>query len=303
VSWDILGLGSATVDDFLYVPFFPLPDTKMEVLDSQRQGGGLTATALVAAARLGAHCAFGGVLGDDEISRWVEADLQREGLDTSLVVRHPDAQPIHAVIIVEQAQHTRTILYSVKGRVGADDHEPSADVIRAARVLFVDDFGIPGHIRAAKIAQEADIPIVGDFERDQSTHLPDLVALVDHLILSAGFVARYTGINDPQAAGRHLWHERRAAVVITCGVEGCWFTIDGQKVQHQPAFQVEAVDTTGCGDVFHGAYAAALTWVLSVEERIRFASAAAALKATQPGGRQGIPTREQVELFLRRFPD
>lgn len=300
MNWDVLGLGSSTVDDFLYVPSFPAADTKMEVLHSQRQGGGLTATALVAAARLGMRCAFAGVLGDDEISRWVEADLQREGLDTSLVVRHPDARPIHAVIIVEQAQHTRTILYSIKGRVGADEFQPSAEVIRSARVLFVDDFGIPGHIRAAKIAREANIPIVGDFERDQTPLLPDLLALVDHVILSAGFVSRYAGVNDPIQAARHLWHDGRAAVVVTGGESGCWFTTDGQSVQYQPAFRVEAVDTTGCGDVFHGAYAAALNWNMPVEERIRFASAAAALKATQPGGRQGIPTREQVESFLRQ---
>lgn len=271
----------------------------MQVLHSQRQGGGLTATALVAATRLGARCAFAGLLGDDDISRWVEADLQREGLDTSQAVRHPDARPIHAVIIVEQQQQTRTILYSLKGLVGADESAPSAEVIRSARVLFVDDFGIAGHIRAAKIARDAGMPIVGDFEREKEPLLPELIQLVDHLILSAGFVERFAGISDPEAAVRHLWHDRRAAVIVTGGVEGSWYTTDGQTVVHQPAFPVKAVDTTGCGDVFHGAYAAALNWGMPIADRVRFASAAAALKATQPGGRQGIPTRAQVEAFLR----
>ncbi|MEZ4670361.1 MAG: PfkB family carbohydrate kinase [Anaerolineae bacterium] len=297
--WDVLGLGSSTVDDFLYVPIYPQPDTKMEVEDSQRYGGGLTATALVAAARLGARAAFGGLLGDDEISRWVETDLQREGVDTSLVVRHPDARPIHAVIVVEETHQTRTILYSLKGQVGADDTRPAADVIRSSGVLFIDDFGIPGQIRAATIAREAGIPVVGDFEREASPRIPELIDLVDHLILSIGFTERYTHIREPEAALRHLWNETRAVVVLTAGTHGCWYSTDGRQVQHQPAFAVKAVDTTGCGDVFHGAYAAALNWDMSTAERIRFASAAAALKATQPGGRRGIPTRDMTEAFLK----
>src|SRR5436190_18268931 len=99
-GWDILGLGSATVDDFYYVPHFPIPDTKVEILSSERQGGGLTATALVAATRLGVRCAYGGALGTDAISQWVEQDLEHEGIDVSLVTHHEDAHPIHAHVIV-----------------------------------------------------------------------------------------------------------------------------------------------------------------------------------------------------------
>jgi sugar/nucleoside kinase (ribokinase family) len=299
IRWDVLGLGSATVDDLLYVDSFPTPDTKMPAQSIQRHGGGLTATGLVAVARLGARAAFAGVLGHDETSRWVEDDLKREGVDVSQVVHYEDAKPIHAVIIVEQEKRTRTILYAIPGRVGADEHRPSEDIIRSTRVLYVDDFGMAGHIRAAKIARREGIPIVGDFEREQTPRLPELIDLVDHLIVSAGFAARYAGLTDPTEAARKLWHDRRAMVAVTCGEEGSWYYTGEGKPRQQPAFHVAVVDTTGCGDVFHGAYAAALTWDMSLEERIRFASATAALKATQPGGRQGIPGREQVQAFLR----
>lgn len=301
-GWDVLGLGSATVDDFLYVPHFPAPDTKLQVLHTERQGGGLTATALVAAVRLGARAGFAGMLGSDEISRWVEQDLAREGVDVSPVVRRADAQPIHAVIIVEQAQHTRTILYSVNGCIGADDDAPDEATLRAARVLFIDDFGSVGNLRAVRIARAAGIPVVADFERgDGSAAFEDVLPLVDHLILGARFAAQLTGEAAPDRATVRLWREARALVAVTCGAAGCWYLTgaDGRPV-HQPAFPVEAVDTTGCGDVFHGAYAAALNWEMSAAERIRFASAAAALKATQPGGRKGIPTRAQVEAMLRQ---
>ena len=127
-----------------------------------------------------------------------------------------------------------------------------------------------------------------------------LLDLADHLIVSHSFAQQLTNSADPVEAAKSLWSEGRAAVVITCGAEGAWFLTEGEKVQHQPAFKVKVVDTTGCGDVFHGVYAAMLARGANPAERIRFASAAAALKATQPGGQAGIPTRSAVELFLQQ---
>jgi ribokinase len=166
--------------------------------------------------------------------------------------------------------------------------------------LLVDRFGIPGMIRAARIARAAGIPVVADFE---SSHLPrfaELLALVDHLIVSENFARHLTKAKSPARAAAKLWHQERSAVVVTCGAAGCWF-VDARTKQARPvpAFRVKAIDTTGCGDVFHGAYAAALARGMSLEERLRFASAAAALKATQHGGQAGIPTLSKVNSFLR----
>jgi ribokinase len=139
--------------------------------------------------------------------------------------------------------------------------------------------------------------VIGDFERPQTPGLPDLLALVDHLIVSQRFALALTGEATPAEAALSLFKAApgRALACVTAGDAGCWYSTDGQQVSHQAAYPVEAVDTTGCGDVFHGAYMVALLDGLPVAERIRFASAAAALKATQPGGRAGIPTRAAVE--------
>jgi sulfofructose kinase len=94
-------------------------------------------------------------------------------------------------------------------------------------------------------------------------------------------------------------------VVVTCGAEGCWY-IDGESIQQphrQKAFAVNAVDTTGCGDVFHGAYAAGLVRGQTLPERIRFASAAAALKALQHGGQPGAPTLPALEKYLQEYQE
>src|SRR5205807_295501 len=111
----------------------------------------------------------------------------------------------------------------------------------------------------------------------------ELLDLVDHLIVSRAFACKLTGKQDAADAVERLWSPQRQVAIVTCGEQGCWFRAAGGPVRHQPAFAVAAVDTTGCGDVFHGAYAALLAQGVALPERIRFATAAAALKAMRPG--------------------
>src|SRR5947209_17323218 len=146
-SYDVLGLGCVAVDDLLYVAAYPAPDAKVQVRRRERQCGGLTATALVAAARLGARCAFAGVLGDDDDSGFVAGALVKEGIDLRHRVRRTAARPIHSTIIVDEGALTRTILFDLSGSAGADPDAPAAEVIRATRVLFVDHYGIEGMTR------------------------------------------------------------------------------------------------------------------------------------------------------------
>jgi len=299
-DYDVLGLGCTAIDDLLYVSAYPAADEKMQVRRRERQCGGLTATAMVAAARLGSRCTFAGVLGDDELSRFVLERFRQEGIETRYVRCRPEARPVHATIIVDQSQNTRTILYDVQGASGAEPDWPADEVILAARVVLVDHFGLEGMIRAARLARGAGIGVVADLENDEHPRFAELLALVDHPILSRDFAAKVTGRSDPAAAARALWTPERKTVAVTCGAAGCWYVDAGRAAEPclQPAFAVEVVDTTGCGDVFHGAYASALARGLDTADRIRFASAAAALKATRPGGQAGIPTRPAVETFL-----
>lgn len=300
-SFDILGFGAVAVDDLLYVKDYPAADTKMQVLRHERHCGGLTATALVAAARLGAHCAYAGVLGTDELSEFAVQCMNSEHINTSHLIRRTEARPVQSTIIVDETRLTRNIFYNLNGAMGADALLPDANVIRAAKVIYIDHIGMEGMLRAAKIAHEADIPLVADLEGDDSPLFAELFSIIDHLILSKEFADKITNEHDPSIAARKLWNEHRDTVIVTCGVEGCWVlnAVDQAPV-HYPAFKVEAVDTTGCGDVFHGAYAAALVKGLGIHERVRFASAAAAIKAQSHGGQAGIPDLDAVELFLQQ---
>lgn len=299
--YDVLGLGCTAVDELLYVESYPPADAKLRVRRRERQCGGLTATALVAAARLGARCAYAGTLGVEEDSQFVIDTFIREGIDVQHALRQRGAHPIRSIIIVDERRHTRNVFYDTTGFVGAAPDAPAARLVRAARVLFVDLWGMDGMVRAARLARARGIPVVGDLERSNAPRFRELLRLVDHLIVPAEFACRFTKARTPAAAAERLWSKDRQAVVVTCGADGCW-SVDGssRRAVRWPAFRVRTVDTTGCGDVFHGAYAAALAKGLSLPERIQWAAAAAALKATQAGGQAGIPTRAAVSAFLRR---
>jgi sulfofructose kinase len=299
--WDVLGFGAVTVDDLIYVDRYPMPDTKVTVLDKQRHGGGLAGTALVAAARLGARAAFAGILGDDELSRYTITEFEREGVDCAPVLHRPEARPIHSIIIVDRTNGQRSILPSFVGVQWRAPEEIPDTLIASCRVLFVDHHAAAAGLRAAELAHRHGIAVVGDIERENEPFVPELMAQVDHLIVGINYATHKTGRADPVTAA-HTLAAGRVCAVVTAGERGCWYAdaACGAEVQYRPAFPVAVVDTTGCGDVFHGAYAASIARGESVSKAVEIASAAAAIKATQPGGRAGIPTRLEVEQFLAK---
>ncbi len=295
---EILGLGAVAMDDLLYVEAYPEANSKVHVLDRERQCGGLTATALVAASRLGCLCAYGGVTGTDDASDFALAVLAGEGVCTDLACRRADRRIYHSTIIVDRFGR-RTLFSDGRDVESVNSSWPDEHIIRSCEVLFVDHTAIPGMIRAARVARSAGIPVVGDLERAESKILPDLMNLIDHLIVPREFARTVTGRTEPGQAAECLWADQRKAVVVTCGENGSWFVEPGLSPTHQPAFRVQVIDTTGCGDVFHGAYAAGLVMGMDLPGRVRLAGAAAALKAARRGGQSGCPTFAEVERLLR----
>jgi ribokinase len=300
-TWDILGFGAVAVDDLLLVDSYPPPDSKMPVREVQREGGGLAGTALVAAARLGARAAYAGVLGDDELSRFTIDGLQREGVDCSQVRRRPDTRPYHSTIIVDLTGGHRTILFTAAGVTSLTPAEVTEELVATCRLLFVDSTVATLGLHVLRLARARGIPVVADLERFSGPEVPELTRQVDHLIVSTGFASQTTGETDPAAMVRALRSSAQTACVVTAGERGCWYMSreTGDAVRHQPACRVQVVDTTGCGDVFHGAYAAAIVRSESVPRAITVATAAAGLKATQPGGRRGIPDWETVARVIQ----
>lgn len=298
-KFDVLGLGAVAVDDLILVDEYPTPDTKVRVRETTREGGGLCGTALVAAARLGARCAYLGVLGEDELSQFTRTQLESEGIDCSKVLYVLEARPHHSTIVVDRVHNTRTIFSDERGAREFPVEQITPEFIGRARVLFVDHTTPLAGRRASQIARELGIPVVADIERLKSPAILELLPLVDHLIVGSRLGRELTGQPAPDAIVRALVRDRVVAVV-TDGARGCWACSaqEPDKVLWTPAFRVQVVDTTGCGDVFHGAYAACLARAEALSMRLQTASACAALKAQQPGGRRGIPDRATIENFL-----
>jgi sugar/nucleoside kinase (ribokinase family) len=294
--FDVLGLGCAAVDDILHVPSYPGVDAKVRVTRRERRSGGLTGNALVAAARLGARCAYGGCLGTDEGSQFIEQEFLREGVNVSCAPRPEGAAVIRSAIVVGDDTGSRNIFYEVEGLIGAHPTLPDEEVIASARVLFIDHYGMAGNLRAARIARAAGRAVVADFEDAGPAPFAKVLELTDHLILSEDAAMRISGKSEASAAAAALWRDERAVVVVTCGAAGCWSVTaeSGRQPRLHPAFAVTCKDSNGCGDVFHGAYAAALAAGRDVDGRIAMASAAAALRAA----RGGFPSRADVEEFL-----
>lgn len=297
---DVLGMGIVTVDDFLYVPEYPAADAKVRVSRRLTQCGGLTGTALVAAARQGAKAAYAGCLGDDELTDFIRQNFEAEGIDTQYVDPKRKTKPIHSTIVVDESAGTRAILFEMPDDIQFGGDWPPESLVESAGVLFIDHYDADRTLRAAQIARSHGIPVVADFERDEGPRFDELLAIADHLILSRNFAAKITAESDPSRMISKLWAPGRAAIIITVGDEGCWHADHSNgPAQHCPAFLVKIVDTTGCGDVFHGAYAASLARNEPLAERIKIASAAAAIKAKSPGGQAGIPSLAAVREFLK----
>ena len=297
MPYDIVGFGVATLDLIMEVSDFPAAGGKRQILSSETHGGGLTATALVAASKLGAKTWYGGALGENERSDTVRKILTGYDVALSDPGLYPkEAEPVFAHVYVDRQTGERTIFWSNLGSVAPIVNDVTIGITLASKCLFVDSFQAKTLLPLYRLAKKHHLPIVGDFETVGDSDEEEALSLVDHLIVPAAFARQYTGQNDPgEAVGRFLKKPGHQVVVVTDGAKGAWFADrENQQVRHQAAYPVEVYDTTGCGDVFHGAYAASLVFGEPLETRIQTAAAAAAIKATRRGGQTGAPTRQEV---------
>jgi sugar/nucleoside kinase (ribokinase family) len=269
-------------------------DTKEAVKARDRQGGGLAGTALVTASRLGVRTAYCGSLGKDDLSQFTLNEFKKEGVDTSQIQFIKNARPIHSTVIVVRSTGTRTIYFDLSGLKQPDIDSITPDLIRKAKVIFVDHTVMEVSIKAGKIARELGIPVVVDCERGNDDQQQELLKWTDHLVIGIEMGKQLSGLSSPEEIVRSLFRRGYKVVVVTVGAHGCYYAISQDEVHYQPALKVFVVDTVGCGDVFHGAYCASLARKLSIPEAIRVATVAAGIKATRPGGRTGIPNWSEV---------
>jgi sulfofructose kinase len=266
-------------------------------------GGGPVGTACVAAARLGARVGYVGVAGNDLVAELKLQSLREGGVDTGRVVIRD--RPETQVVVVYVNAETGERVFSGLRRFGDDpltEAELDREYMTSAAWLHLDGSHIEAAIAAARWMHEAGKQVAIDCGKTDADsvapRLVDLLRNVDVLICGQGFGRALTGHSDPWLAGEAALAFGPHLVVQTEGMAGS-YTVTADERFHTPAFDVEVLDTTGAGDVFHGAYLVGLLREWPLEAVAHFASAVAALKCTHLGGRRGIPTFEATAAFLQ----
>lgn len=291
---DVVGLGIASYDLIGVVGAEPEFGRKQPLAQWIEAGGGPVATALVTLARLGAAAAFIGPVGDDDYGPRILADMQAEGVDTSGAQVRPGGSHV-AFVLAEPGRDRRTVFWHNDPQVFAG-FVPDRARISAARALCLDTHLPDAALTAARWMRAAGGHVMIDAERMRDGTLA-ILPHCDLIVVSERFGREATQLDDPAEAAQALEAQYGVLAAVTCGAQGSWCAHQGELF-HTPAFAVEVLDTTGCGDVFHGALLFALLRGDAVRQAFRFASAVAALKCRAVGGRAGIPRLEEATAWM-----
>ena len=291
---EIIGIGLSVVDQIFVVDVI-----RDDVIYASRyliQGGGLTSTSTAAAARLGARTEMWTRIGDDLNGRFVAEALATEGVDVSRVRPVRGGQTPVCIVKVDPTTAERDFVFFPGAGLEATPLPPLEQVDRA-KCLLVDSHWPEAVLPAALRARRAGVPVITDVEHADD-RLAQLAPQTDVLIVPEQVGAAFCEGEDFGTAVRRLQELGPRRVVVTLGPRGGVFRDGGEGGAYE-AFPVDAVDTTGAGDVFHGAVAYGLCQGWGFDHVLRFAAAAAALNCTRLGGRAGMPTRPQVDALLR----
>ena len=289
-NFKVLGLGQCCLDYIGKIASYPPPDTKCEFSDMVIQGGGPVATALVALSRWGVSCAFAGVLGDDQFGAMIKLSLDDEGIDTGGILVRKGFDSQFAFIAAEPTVGNRTIFWRRPTGSALSPDEIDYRMIRNARVFHTDGIFTEASLAACKAAKEAGVQVVVDAGSLREGML-ELARLSDYFLASATFAEALVGEDKPMDACFKLAELGPRVVGVTLGPKGYVFLDRGRMIR-RPAYPVAAVDTTGCGDVFHAGFIYGLIEKWNVDKCFDFAAWAGAMVSLKLGGRTGIPTLE-----------
>lgn len=294
----IVGIGANVYDTLYVVDEYPTEDTKTCADSVKECGGGPCATGLVAASKLGADCAFIGNYTNDSAGEFLKEDFRKYGVDTSYMMRKEGYQSFRSVLWLSKETTSRTCVF-YRGNVPPTELDQSAEqAIKEAEILMVDGNDLKAAIEGAKIAKANGTKVLYD-AGGLYDGIENLLPYADILIPSEEFSLGHTKANTAEEAAKILFDKYSPeVVVITQGKHG-GLLYDGEKIERYPAPTVKVVDSNGAGDVFHGAFAYAVTKKMNYSDACLFSSAVSTLKCTKFGAREGVPTYEETIKFLK----
>lgn len=296
---DILGIGMSTLDAGLRLPEFPSDGGVTEAIDSSSGGGGPVPTALCAASRYGASAAILDRIGGDWRGERIRADYEAFGVSTRHLLEDTGRISSFSDVLVRERDGERHVIFHRGNFRDLDESDLPVEDLDHCRFLHLNGRHWPACVRAAERVRRSGGMVSFDGGAGRfDPKFRELLALVDVLVVARDFAEKLSDSAEREAQFLALSEWGASVVGITDGENGSWFCTSEDGAFHQPAFPVEVVDTTGCGDVFHGVLLAARCGGGDWKEAARHASAAAAINATALGGRGKLPTRSEIGSFL-----
>jgi sugar/nucleoside kinase (ribokinase family) len=290
---DAVAVGVNVVDVLLRLPDRFTRGDKQPAGDIGVHGGGPAATAACVLGSLGWRTGFVTRLGNDALSMITRAEFNQYGVVDDFFIADPEASPVAAVVQVDARTGERTIFYKAEHYHLLKSADIPFDAIRQAKVVLVDGYEREAAASVLQMVRDAGGRSVLDIEEGDAGSAMRFLELGTDCILPLSQARTLTGAASPEDVLRGLRKRTDAQLVVTDGVHGSW-ALTTTGVLHQPAFAVTAVDTTGCGDAFHGAYAAGILGGLPLRCRMEFAAWVAAQVALGLGGRSHLPTRDSL---------
>lgn len=290
-------LGISVLDRIQRVDNLPTTGGKFVAKDYFEVGGGPAATAAVAVARLGHSVDFIGRVGSDSVADTMLTELASYGVNVDKAIHIPDASSAFSAVLVDDEGERMIINYQDQSL--SRDPKPLECVDFSQYKTILTDVRWPeGAKYALEQAKKHNIPSVLDADLSPDP-IDDLVKLADYVAFSAPGLEKFTGSSDPIEGLKIAKKQADGKIYVTVGAKGCYW-LEGDKVCHEPVIKVDVVDTTGAGDVFHGALAVAVAESKESRQSIVFSNTVAALKCTKRGGREGIPARSEVDEKLQK---
>ena len=293
---DVIGIGNLCVDYIMEIDRLPATDEFADTLSHSCQGGGRVANALSVLGRLGSAAQMFGITGDDLYGQFCKRDLEEQGVDVSKIITQAGANSNFCVVLAEKSTGGRSIVRQFGTCRKLQAEELPEDSIYGARFLHLADMG-PVSVRAAELMRKSGGTVVMDadeFDPEIEAHMN----LIDIFICAKQYYNSLFPSCDYEEGLRRIIARGPHTAIVTLGSKGC-AGVSREGYFRLPCFPVEVVDSTGAGDVFHGAYIYGELQGWCAKEGARFASAVSAIKCTVLGGRAGIPNLKMVQDFIQ----
>lgn len=294
----IVGIGANVFDTLFNITTYPKEDTKTRATAMKTAGGGPVATGLVAAQKLGVDTAYIGNLSDDNAGKFLKEDFEKYGVDTDLIDVKSGYRTFSSVLWLCADTATRTCVFDKGNLPVLELSNEQKEAIKAADILMVDGNELSAAVEAAKIARENGTKVLYDCG-GLYENVDKLLAFTDIMIPSEEFSIGHTGEKTAEDAAKKLYETYKPeVVVVTQGKKG-GLIYDGKDIIHYPIYPADVVDSNGSGDVFHGAFAAAVVKGYPYLKCCHFSSAVSAIKCMGLGARESVPDFETTKNYLK----